>query len=88
MARGKIVDVVYRTGAGTDKERVEATLIGGDVYVEVPVRPTDLFVSVREVDRNANVIREVRFDKGSVVAIIEGKLAAQTRAKITVSRAK
>ena len=74
MARGKTVDVVYRTGAGTDHHIIVATLMGGDVYVEYPTRPTDLFVTVREVDRSGHAIREARFDKGGVIAVIEGQL--------------
>ena len=81
MARGKVIEVVYRTGAGTDRQAISATLMGGDVYAEYPVRPTDLFVVVKEIDRNAHTIREARFDKNSVIAVLEGQLPPQKQKK-------
>jgi hypothetical protein len=78
MARGKYVDTIYRTGTGIVTHRVTATLIGGDVEVEVPTLTSkDAFISVREINRGKETVQEARFARTEVVAIIDGQLPPQ-----------
>lgn len=77
MARGDYADITYKTGAGTEKVRVQARLAGGNVAIVLPGRG-ELFVTVKEFNSADKVIRTARFAGHEVVAIDEGNAPIAT----------
>ena len=86
MARGDYVEVTYRTGAGTDKEKILVDGVGGSVGVE-GAQDRSTFLRVEVLDRNKQTIRTAHFARTEVVAIIEGH-DTFSRSKIKVERVK
>lgn len=80
MARGSYVKIVYRTGAGTASEEIEAKTAGGDVFVTMPDR-NGLFVIVEEANKAKVAIRTARFLASEVLSIVEGQKPAQKMPK-------
>ena len=75
MSRGDYTDVIYRTGAGVEKHRVEAWAVGSAVDVRIPDRPADLFVEIRVVDRKGEPLLRTQFNKNDVVGLVSGHKA-------------
>lgn len=77
MARGDYADITYKTGAGTEKVRVQARLAGGKVEVSLPARGNP-FVTVEEFNSADKAIQTGRFAASEVVAITEGNAPLPT----------
>lgn len=76
MARGSYVKIVYRTGAGTASEEIEAKTAGGNVVVSMPDR-NGIFVMVEEINKAKDAVRTARFLATEVLSIVEGQKPAQ-----------
>ena len=80
MARGDYVDVTYRTGAGTDKHRVQALTVGGSTSIKGH-DGRDVFVTVEALDKNDMPIVRALFARAEVVSIIEGHEMLKSKKK-------
>ena len=69
--RGDYIEVTFKTGAGTDKIRVQARTVGSSVEAS-GFDAREPFIAVEELDKNHEPIRTARFAKHEVVAIDQG----------------
>ena len=70
MARGDYVEVTYRLPTGSDKHKLQATTVGGNVHVDDP--RTGTFITVEVLDKNDKATETARFAKSEIIAIVEG----------------
>jgi len=68
MARGDFIDVIYKLGTGSGKERMQATSVGS--FVRTTPGRDNLIVEV--LDKNHNPTRTGTFRTSELIAFIEG----------------
>ena len=72
MARGDYAIVKVRTPIGVDETKIRAEMVGGSVEVDMPRKPTDLFVEVRETNQKGQAVRTARFLGPETLSVVEG----------------
>lgn len=72
MAQGDTISVVYKTGVGTATSTIVATKEGRKVEHETVKEDGAQWIVVRELTRGGTLVREARFTKSEVVALVTG----------------